>query len=173
MSPLDKKAKARLEARQARHALLLARKRAKQKTQAAMDEKSETPENIPPVNTSEDVILQTGTPDLAIDRLTARYFSHSNWLWGSITYLVLLLIGSIMLAQLTLANEIIITRAMIAALIAVPLYPAWRIGSILARFMQRRALRQASIPKGGQTSVKARAEARQARIDAARKAGKI
>lgn len=108
---------------------------------------------------------------------------NSAWTWSMLSYLFVLGIGAPMMLQAGLdifAPEI---RMQMLAAVFVLIYPAWRIGALLSRFLKARGFGASfSMPGLQRTgagrppapgSVEERMAARQARVEKARKAGKL
>lgn len=103
---------------------------------------------------------------------------NSAWTWTLIIYVVIMTTAAVSLAQsnLTGALERVGSTAPIAIAVAL-IYPAWRIGALISKFLKTRGIDMEIKPKSGKTpkpgSVEARMAERRARLEKARQEGKI
>lgn len=105
---------------------------------------------------------------------------NSAWTWSALVYAIILLV---VLATISQQDLNLFDRGWIGTVILISLlYPAWRIGSLVSRFLKRRGIGTAfnlpgtSAAEGEESdpaSVKARMEARRARVEKARQDGKL
>lgn len=104
---------------------------------------------------------------------------NSAWTWTTVIYVLIL---AAVLLTISQQNLNIFERGWLGIVILVSLlYPAWRIGSLLSRFLKRRGIGtdfdMPGIGKGAEeadpNSVKARMAARRARVEKAREEGKL
>ena len=107
---------------------------------------------------------------------------NSAWTWTGLVYAIILLV---VLATISQQDLNLFDRGWIGTVILISLlYPAWRIGSLVSRFLKRRGIgTEFNLPGAGQgvgaggetdsDDVKARMEARKARVEQARKDGKL
>ena len=114
---------------------------------------------------------------------------NSAWTWTLIVYVTIMAVAVLSIAQngLTILNEQSDTARL--AIIVGLIYPAWRIGSLISKFMKKRGIGagfsisntvKSNVSSGGISrktaspgSVEARMQARQARLEKARQEGKI
>lgn len=107
-------------------------------------------------------------------------FLNSAWTWTGLIYLFILL--AVVFAALQQGLALFNGGWMGLVIVVAMLYPAWRIGSLISRFMKKRGIgasfdtlfsKPALSDKDTQDSVKARMAERKARVEQARKDGKL
>lgn len=114
---------------------------------------------------------------------------NSAWTWTLIIYVSIMVIAVLSVVQSGLGGLERQSDTVRLAIAAALIYPAWRIGLLISRFMKRRGIgagvsvsksisaslggtrRSDKTPRPG--SVEARMEARRARLEKARREGKI
>ena len=107
---------------------------------------------------------------------------NSAWVWTVICYILVIVTAMFMITQSGLDVFAERSRTPMLISLVVLIYPAWRIGSLFSRFLRKRGIGgeavisvpgigEKPVPKAG--TLEAKMAARKARVEKARKEGKL